>query len=359
MDFLGILKIMREMYYKIKSRKLDGTTKYSGSASDICRSIIRDCWNGHYLMTSTGHFNYFWTRDFGWCTESLINQGFIKEVNETLKFALKVFSDNKEVTNLINPDNETINIPSYSIDSLPWLVHSLRLSKNDSLVSKYGSFIEFEAKKLFSNAINKNTGLVKKGYYSSIKDYAVRNSSTYDNVMIAMLSDDLSSLGLKNPFGGLSIKASIIKYLWTGSHFRNDLDDGSVSSDANIFPFVTGVFDDRAMVSSCINAVISAGLDKPLPIRFSLSELKNPIIHYMLVPNYQGSTVWTHMGPLFIKLVKRVNPFLAKRYKDGYKRLIEKYGNYLEVLNDDLTPFQSNFYMSDEGMLWAVNYLDL
>ena len=72
-----------------------------------------------------------------------------------------------------------------------------------------------------------------------------------------------------------------------------------------------------------------------------------------------GTTVWTHTGPLFIKLIKKINPAKARMYNALYKELIEKYGNYPEVLNEDLTPFQTRFYMSDECILWAVNYINL
>jgi len=108
-----------------------------------------------------------------------------------------------------------------------------------------------------------------------------------------------------------------------------------------------------------MNSIIKEGLDKPLPIKFSTSEVNNPIIPYLLIKNYQGTTIWTHMGPLFINLMKQVNAKKAKSYKKKYEKLIKHYGNYLEVLNNNLTPFQSPFYMSDDSMLWAVNYLNL
>jgi len=272
---------------------------------------------------------------------------------------LKIFDKNREATTLINPDGMAVNAPGYSIDTLPWLVRSLKLCDGRSLVKKYESFFDREIKELVEKAINKKTGLVKKGYYASIKDLAVRNSSTYDNVMVAMLKQDLEELGLKNPLRNWDIKESIMKHLWTGKYFKNDLDDDMVTSDANVFPFTTGVFDDPMMLESCMKSIVKSKIDRPLPIRYSLTEVKQPILAYRLIKNYQGNTVWTHIGPLFIKLMMMVNPKKGLEYKKGYKELIERYGNYLEVLNEDLTPFQSPFYMSDEGMLWAVNYLDI
>jgi hypothetical protein len=79
----------------------------------------------------------------------------------------------------------------------------------------------------------------------------------------------------------------------------------------------------------------------------------------ILAKGYERDTAWMHMGPLYIKMVQRVNKKLAQKYLATYTQLIERYKNYLEVFNADGTPFKSRFYHADEGMLWAANYLEL
>jgi hypothetical protein len=49
-----------------------GIKRYNGNAKEICRQIIKDCWNGRYFQVSNGHFCEFYIRDFGWCVESLL-----------------------------------------------------------------------------------------------------------------------------------------------------------------------------------------------------------------------------------------------------------------------------------------------
>lgn len=349
------IKILVKSY----ERRINGMKHYKGGAKAICKRIVSDCFNGDYLMTSAGHFSEFWTRDFGWCTESLLNQGYKEWVLKTLKYALKVFWESGGAKTTINPVGESFNYPYYAADTLPWLTHSLRLLGNKSLINKYGPFIESEANNYLRIVMDEKKGLVKNASFSSIKDYARRNSSTYDNTMALMLKNDLDSLGLNNPLQRLNIKESMIKHLWTGNYWRDDLDYNELTADANIFPYITGCFTNESMIKSSIKSITNHGLEKPLPVKYSLCEIKNPIINYFFVKNYQGTTIWTHMGPLFIKLVKQAMPEQAVKYEKDYGQMIERFSNYPEVLNNDLTPYMTKFYTSDESMLWAVNFLDL
>ena len=57
--------------------------KYDGNAQEICQKVIQDCWNGRFLQTSTGNFIQFWTRDFGWSTNSILKLGYQKEVQQS------------------------------------------------------------------------------------------------------------------------------------------------------------------------------------------------------------------------------------------------------------------------------------
>ena len=75
--------------------------------------------------------------------------------------------------------------------------------------------------------------------------------------------------------------------------------------------------------------------------------------------NYEGNTIWTHMGPLYIQLVGSVDKTYATELKKRYGHWIEHFGNYLEVFEATGKPYTSPFYVCDRGMLWAANYLML
>ena len=73
---LKIFEVSRTFYSSIK-KSIKGIKKYEGNAKEICEQIVNDCWNGKYFQPSNGHFNELWIRDLGWCSKSLVNQGFV------------------------------------------------------------------------------------------------------------------------------------------------------------------------------------------------------------------------------------------------------------------------------------------
>src|SRR4030042_1823943 len=235
-----------------------GIKKYPGNAEQICSQVVRDCFNRekNYFMTSKGHFCELYARDFGWCTEALLSLGYRKEVVNTLNYELVV--DGK-------------------------------------------------------------TGLVRKDkYFSSIKDYALRQSSCYDNCMTAMLANELEEIkALHNPFKNYDYKKLIIKNFWTGSYFLDDLSgDKRVCGDANFIPFWTGLITDKAMMRKAVAAVRRDGLDKPLPLRYtSRKHREQKMIPLELIAgDYEGGRVGAHLGMMFIRVVSMIDNKLAMQY---------------------------------------------
>lgn len=334
--------------------------EYPGTADEICRQIIEDCWNGHYFQTSKGNFSQFWTRDFGWCTSSLIKLGYQQKVLQTLRYAMNRFRDDNKITTTITPNGKPYDFPYEAVDSLPWLVHSLRVAKFNYY--DYHEFLSEQVKKYFERFIDPQTGLVKKELpVSSMKDFAVRESSCYDNCLVALLARNLKQMKIDNPFENYDYEELILDYFWNGRYFYDDLKKHNyVAGDANIFPFITGVVTDKNKLRLAIKAIQSEGLDKPFPLRYTKSREKiNFTWQEMLMRDYESDTVWTHMGLLYIKLVQQMDPGKAKEYKAKYTERIEKYHNFLEVFFSGGKPYKNMFYFSDSGMLWAANYLTL
>jgi hypothetical protein len=124
--------------------KYKGIKHYRGNAEQICRQIVRDCWNGSYFQISTGHFCEFYIRDFGWCIDSLIKLGYKKEAKKTLEYALKKYSENRGITTTITPSGKCVDVFAYSPDSLAFLIRSMNAAKADHLFEKYRDFLNSE-----------------------------------------------------------------------------------------------------------------------------------------------------------------------------------------------------------------------
>jgi hypothetical protein len=334
--------------------------KYQGSASEICEKIIKDCWNGRYFQTSTSNFAQFWTRDFGWCTASLLKLGFTQQVHHTLRYAINRFRQYHKITTTITPKGKPFDFPNMAVDSLPWLVHSIKISKFS--YHSFKPFLNQQIQLFFEKVINPSTGLVKPEInFSSIKDFALRKSSCYDNTMVALLAKDLKEMKLINPLAKFDDKQLLIRHFWNGEFFYDDLQKKDyVTADANLFPYLFGIITDKEMLKKSLTSIEEAKLDEPFPLKYTASrKQRNFIWQEFFLRNYESSAIWLHMGPLYAKLLQSVDKKKSREIKDKYTALIEKHGNFLEVFDSKGKPFGTPFYYCDRGMLWAANYLTL
>ncbi len=334
--------------------------RYAGNAEEICQKIVKDCWNGRFFQTSAQNFPQFWTRDFGWCTASLLKLKYDAEMQQTLRYALNRFRQYNKVTTTISPRGKPFDFPQYAVDSLPWLVHSIRLAKFP--YHSWKPFLNKEIKKFYELVIDSTTGLVKPRPFSSMKDLAVRKSSCYDNCMVAMLAKDLKYLKLFNPLEHYNYPELIKRHLWSGKFFYDDLTQQEyVAGDANLFPYILGIIADEEMMRSSLAAIREAGLDIPLPLKYTAERNAAQFVwqEKIALHNYEGSACWTHMGPLFVKWVQHLDNNLAEQYIQQYREAIEKNKGFVEVFFADGKPYRSWFYYADRSMLWACNYVTL
>lgn len=356
MDLKQITQALKYFFRSLK-RKLFGQKKFKGNAKNICKSIIDECWNGKYFQTSIGNYREFWARDFGWCTQSLLDLGYQKEVKKTLEYALEIYSKHNKISTTITND-KPFSFPNvFSIDSVAFLFHSLRLlneKQSNNLIERYKPFLINQIK--LTESFIENDLVKRNTLFSGMRDYAVRDSSCYDNIMIAFLSDELDKLSLPNPFK--KVKQKIKQNFWIGSYFKDQINDPTITGDANLFPFWTNVFSDQDMLEKAIQSIEQEKLDIPFPLKYSIKHQKM-IFQEFVVPNWETHAIWCHMGPLYIQILKKINPSKAQQYIEKYKDLIETHKTVFEVFDSNGNPYKSLFYYSDEGMLWAANILKL
>ncbi len=334
-------------------------TKYEGSADQICKQIVKECWNGRYFQTSTTNFKQFWTRDFGWCVNSLLKLGYEKEVHHSLRYAMNRFKENRKITTSITIKGKPFNFPLEAVDSLPWLIHAIKKSKFPYY--SYKDFLNREINKYFKKMIDPDYGLVRTKHFSSMKDHSIRKSSCYDNCMVGLLAKNLKGMKLYNPFKKYDYPALIKQYFWNGNYFYDDLEKHEyVAGDANIFPFVCGLISDKEMMAKAIQSIQEAELDSPFPLKYTSSrDNVNFVWQEKFAKDYESNSIWMHMGPLYVKLVKQIDSQKATELKMKYRSHIEKHSNFLEVFSHTGKPYKNSFYHSDSGMLWAANYLTL
>ncbi|MFP4111367.1 MAG: hypothetical protein ACLFPQ_02495 [Candidatus Woesearchaeota archaeon] len=342
--------------------------KYPGDSVAICRQIVDECWNGNYFQVSTGHFDSFYMRDFAFCADALVKLGYRHEVTTTLHWALEIYEKWDVLTTTITTDKKPIHVFDYASDTLPLLLRTIRITKAKFLANQFKDFINKQIRYYYDNVLDKQLGLVDPNKsFSSMRDHYNRKSCMYDNSMMAMIPIELEHLrkmGIKlvDPFRKWNFSKVIRDRFWVGTHFLDDLThDHHIATDANVFPYYCGIFNDSKMIWDSVMMIKKYKLDKPIPAKYTEKQHKSkemfPI--NMLAPNYEGDTCWAMLGLLFLYVIRMISKHMVDYYLDVFSEAIEKYGTFLELYDAKGKPYKKTFYKTDEGMLWAAMYLDL
>lgn len=368
------------------TRALRGHRRTAGTAEEIVRAGLERCWSGRYLTASPGHYRQFWTRDTGFAARSLVRLGdpWPERLASSLEWAISIWRRRgTHVTTTINPIVRwPVDIFDYGVDSLPFLVSSLRAlgPTGDALARANGAWLASEVEHFVDRVIDPETGLVRSDRHFSAHRDTFRNSSTaYANTMVAMLARDIAETGwgpdlLSRHFGGDSGDtaagggasadwgALLRRHFWTGDRFRDRIGHDGTSGEAIVFPFFTGVVDDLEMQRVALSALRADGFTSPYPLRFSIvHELERIVpINRLTSADYQTTTTWTSLGSMYLSLLAQVDPEKAKRDLHAMRMLIERDGVFWEVLNDRGLPWRSGnrVSISDVSMLWSAILLE-
>ncbi len=349
--------------------KFKGLETYSGNDEEICEKIVKSCYNTQKkcFWTSSGNYKVFYSRDFGWCIESLIKLGYKKEVNNTLRYALTIYKKYGGIFVAINCEDKPYNFPDiYSPDSVAYLFRSIRISENKELLKTYQTFLNQEIEKFESLVIDKDKGIIKEEIFSGMRDHALCKASCYDMIMACMLCDEIEKIDgfmgkgfLDNKLKKYDLKLNLIKHYWTGTYFRDGIENELCSGHSNVYPYFLDVITDNRMLKSSIRSIQKNRLDKPFPLKYGYDKSTKFMVLEFLARDWEKDTVWVMLGMAYIGTISRVNPREAADCIDIYKTLIEDNKGFVEVYDKNGKYYKSVFYTSDNSMLWASMYLDL
>jgi hypothetical protein len=356
------------------TRAVRGHRRYPGTAEAIVRAGLERCWSDSYLTASPGHYRQFWTRDTGFAAAALVRLGdpWPDRLASSLDWAMSIWRRRRaHVTTTINPlARWPVDIFDYGVDSLPWLLSSMRSlgPAGDELARIHETWIAAEVEHFVGRVVDPETGLVRSDRHFSAHRDTFRNSSTaYANTMVAMLARDVAETGwgpdlLSRHFGG-DWGSLLRHHFWLGDRFRDRLGCDDTSGEANILPFFTGVIDDHDMQRAALSVLRADGFATPYPLRFSIvHEIERMVpINRLQSADYQTTTTWTSLGSMYLSLLAEVDPAAAARDLAAMQALIERDGVFWEVLNERGNAWRSGnrVSVSDVSMLWSAILLDM
>jgi len=324
----------------------------------VCRAIVDACWTGDYLAASAGHFRQFWTRDLAFSAPALIRLGQADRVEASLAWALEAWSRRGRVTTTIFGAGRPADVYTLGCDSLPLLLLTLETGGFGDLVDRHAGWLRTEVERYAATVVDPRTSLVRSDLVlSSHRDTVRTPSSCYANTMLVVLDLVGRRTGWYASPLDASIGARVVEAFWRGDHFSDRADRDLLTGDAGVFPFWTGAVPDRLGLAPALDALRQARLTSPLPLRYATrrnARAEDPV-QRLFVPDYQGTSVWSSLGAIYLALLARVDVSEARAGLAAYARLIERDGTLREVYTSELRPYRGRLglFLADEAMLWA------
>ena len=229
------------------------------------------------------------------------------------------------------------------------------------------AWLQAEVDHFYEMVVDPATGLVRSDRkFSAHRDTVVNRSNAYGNTMVALLAKTIEETGwfaspferhFEGDYGRL-----LLEHFWAGDHFRDALGDDTVSGEANIWPFYTGVIGDPEVIAPALALPRRQRVLRSLSaaIRDEPSTRAGGLAHPPRPPDYQGSTVWTSLGAMYLQVLRTVDPVLAARETARYVAWIERDGTFWEVMNAQGQNWVSPRWImiGEESMLWSAIFLD-
>jgi hypothetical protein len=352
-------------------RAVFGPKRYSGDARGIIRASIKDCWNGRCLTASGGHFHQFWTRDICFSAVALarLSDRHRDAVLRSLEWAIQVWRRrDSHVTTTIHYFDQPVDIFDYGVDCVPLLLAACRQLDGADLLERHREWLAGEVAHYVDQVVDPGRGLVRTDrMYSAHRDTMVNRCNAYGNSMVALLAKTLRQLGWDVPPSLQELAQQpdrlLMSEFWDErGFFVDERGDTRPSGEGNIWPFWTGVVTDPSVLRQALASLESHGLTDPLPLKYeSIRQPESePRLIRFLMPDYQGATVWTSLGSMYMRLRHAVDPGPQPAI-ERYREWIEREGVFWEVMDDQTHErYWSSFVtQSDEGMLWSAIFLDL
>jgi hypothetical protein len=357
-------------------RAVRGHTRRTGSADSIVEAGIDATWNGRSFTASPAHFNTFWVRDMCFSAPALARLGgrHAERLHASLAWALAGWDRRRRhITTTFHAFGHPADVYDYGVDSLPLFLGALRAAGATDLVDRHRAWLEREIDFFVERVVDPATGLVRDDRkYSAHRDTVTNRSNAYGNSMVALLAKTLAETSddfrLPNPLArhfpdgdwGLLLR----EHFWMPERgcYRDAIGDDATTGEANVWPFWTGVEECPETLATALATLQREGYTVPYPLRYETARRpeKEVWLTRFLLPDYQGSSVWTSLGAMYLSLLARVDAIKADLETGRYRDWIERDGTYWEVLNDAGRCWvgRHRLMIGEESMLWGAIFLD-
>jgi GH15 family glucan-1,4-alpha-glucosidase len=350
-------------------RMLNPTAKIhrkGDTLEEISKKVLDECFFEGFFHVSPNNFRSFFVRDFAIVAKPLSDLGYKEQVHSTIRFALRHFMKAGRITTTISKDiigYRCYNLPFHGIDSYALILKAIDDSGYE-MSREERRFLLVQIRWMRDNLLDKEGLPMKKKYFSSIRDQAIKKSSCYNVAMLGYINLFFEHNKMRSPLRKFDYKKMLLEKYWNGEFYHDDIDHkGIFCSDSNIFPFWLGIDTAESRFEKVMKQIIDKNLDLPYVLKYNTKEDAKKLRFTrwrFIFPNYETYTIWTHLGIVYLQaLVMMGKKEAAKEHVDRMVGFIEKHGNIVEVLAPDGRPYRSLFYLADESLSWIAGVWQL
>jgi hypothetical protein len=364
---------------RILRRRFRGPRALPGAdAAAIARAAVDACWTGEYLAASGGHFVQLWVRDLSYAIPSLVAIGQVDRAVASLAWALEAWSRRGQVTTTIFPGRRPRDVWTLGADSLPLLLRSLQVvgAEGERLVARNAGWLGAEVGRYAAEVVDPATGLVRDDRaFSSHRDTLRTRSNAANNAMVVLLDRVLRETSwFASPFGRMAGGGDprgrfLARFRLPDGTMIDRPDTAEPTGDAAVLPWQIGALDDPDGLSEALAGARRAGLADPLPLRYATRRdpaVEDPV-QRRLVPDYQGTAIWTSLGAMYLRLAGRIGAPDAPAVAEAYRAVLERDRTVIEVYDGravsvtGLRPYRgtAGLFIADEPMLWGAILADV
>ncbi len=354
---------------RILRRRLRGPRRLPGEeAGAIALAAVDACWTGEYLAASGGHFVQLWTRDLAYAVPSLLALGRADQAVASLAWALDAWRPGGRVTTTVFPGRRPRDVWTLGADSLPLLLRSLEVvgAEGERLVAHHAGWLGPEVERYVAEVVDPSTGLVRDDRaFSSHRDTLRTRSNAANNAMVVLLDRTLRTTGwFASPLPVDVAARFLARFRRPDGTMVDRPDTDEPTGDAAVLPWQTGALDDGDGLVEALAGARQGGLADPLPLRYATRRdpaAEDPV-QRRLVPDYQGTAIWTSLGAMYLRLAKRVGAADAATVEAAYRAVLERDRTVIEVYDGRaatvaaLRPYRgtAGLFIADEPMLWGA-----
>jgi hypothetical protein len=357
-------------------RAVRGHTRRLGTAAEIVEAGIDATWNGRSFTASPAHFNTFWVRDMCFSAPALARLGerHRERLHASLAWALHGWDRrNRHITTTFHAFGHPADVYDYGVDSLPLFMAGLRAARANDLVDKHRAWLVREIDYFVDRVVDPESGLVRSDRkYSAHRDTVTNRSNAYGNSMVALLAktlaDESTGFNLPNPlarhFPDRDWGRLLKEHFWIPERgwYRDAIGSDETTGEANIWPFWTGVVRCNETLGTALATLEREGYASPYPLRYEVARRpeREVWLTRLLLPDYQGSSVWTSLGAMYLSLLGTIDRAKSVIETKRYEDWITRDGTYWEVLDDKGKCWvgRHRLMVGEESMLWGAIFLD-